>query len=350
MLFRNLKYDIPAGITVFLVALPLSLGIALASGAPLFSGLIASIVGGLVVIPISKSTFGVSGAAAGLFVIMLTNIQELSFSGFLLAVIFAGIFQILMGMAKMGAIAHYFPTPVIKGMLSGIGLIIFLKQIPHAIGYDGDYEGDLSFFQNDDFSTFSELSHMMEFSSPSAILIACCSLVILAIWEQPHIKKSSFFQMLHGSLATILFGVAVNYGLKTFYPELELKESHLVDIPVADDFSQLFSQLPSPDFSQLNNPAIYVSALMLAFIASLETLLAIEAVDRLDIHKRVTPPNHELIAQGIGNIISGLLGGLPITQVIIRSSINVHSGAKTKMSGFFAGALLCVAVLFAPNG
>lgn len=349
MLPQHLKCDISAGIAIFLVAIPLSLGIALASGAPLFSGLITSIIGGLVVAPLSGSALGVSGAAAGLVILMLTSIQKLGFSAFLLSVIFAGILQILMGLLKMGSIAHYFPSSVIKGMLSGIGIIIFLKQIPHAIGYDSDYEGDLSFFQDDHYSTFSELAHMMEFSSPTAIFIGLVSLAILIFWERPCMKKSSFFQVLHGSLITILVGLWINDFLQVFYPEFALKESHLVNIPVAANFSDLLGQMHSPDFSQFTNPAIYTSALMLAFLASLETLLSVEAVDRLDIYKRVTPPNRELIAQGIGNITSGLLGGLPMTQVIIRSSINVQSGAKTKASSFISGGLLCITVFLIPE-
>jgi carbonic anhydrase len=348
-MFQHLKCDIPAGIAIFLIAIPLSLGIALASGAPLFSGLIASIIGGLIVAPLSSSALGISGAAAGLVIMMLTNIETLGFSAFLLSVIFAGVFQILMGLAKMGSIAHYFPSSVIKGMLSGIGIVIFLKQIPHAVGYDSDYEGDLSFFQTDNYSSFSELSHMMEFSSPTAIAIALISLTILILWERPQLKKSHFFQVLHGTLVTIVVGIVINDFLQTFYPEFALKESHLVNLPVAANVGELLEQMHSPDFSQMTNPAIYISAMMLAFLASLETLLAVEAVDRLDIYKRVTSPNRELIVQGIGNITSGLLGGLPMTQVIIRSSINIQSGAKTRASGFISGSLLFVTVFLMPE-
>ncbi len=348
-MFRYLKCDIPAGIAIFFIAIPLSLGIALASGAPLFSGLIASIIGGLIVAPLSGSALGVSGAAAGLVIMMLTSIETLGFSAFLLAVIFSGVFQILMGLAKMGSIAHYFPSSVIKGMLSGIGIIIFLKQIPHAVGYDDDYEGDLSFFQNDNHSTFSELIEMMQFSSPTAIVIAFISLVILILWERPKLKKSHFFQVLHGTLVTILVGVFINEFLQNFYPDFALKESHLVNLPHATNTEELVAQMHTPDFSQLTNPIIYSTALMLAFLASLETLLSIEAIDRLDIYKRITPPNRELIAQGLGNITSGLLGGLPMTQVIIRSSINIQSGAKTKASGFISGALLFITVFLVPE-
>jgi carbonic anhydrase len=346
---QHLNCDIPAGISIFLIAIPLSLGIALALGAPLFSGLITSIIGGLIVAPLSGSALGISGAAAGLVILMLSEIQTLGFAAFLLAVILAGVFQILMGLAKMGSIAHYFPSSVIKGMLSGIGIVIFLKQIPHAVGYDSDYEGDLSFFQPDNYSSFSELAEMLKFSSPTAIFIALISLGILILWERPAFKKSNFFQVLHGTLITIIVGVLINEFLQNHYPDLALKESHLVNLPVAQNASELLSQMHSPDFLQFTNPAVYVAALMLAFLASLETLLAVEAVDRLDVFRRVTPPNRELIAQGIGNITSGLLGGLPMTQVIIRSSINVQSGAKTKASGVISGAFLLMTVCFIPE-
>ena len=348
-MLQNLKCDIPAGIAIFFIAIPLSLGIALASGAPLFSGLIASIIGGIVVAPLSRSALGISGAAAGLVIMMLTDIEKFGFTAFLCVVILAGVFQILMGLAKMGSIAHYFPSSVIKGMLSGIGIIIFLKQIPHAVGYDRDYEGDLEFFQSDNYSSFSELSHMMEFISPTAIFIAFISLVILILWEQPKLKSSNFFQVLHGALITIVVGVWINEFFQIFNPDLALKESHLVNLPVSTNIGDLLQQMHSPDFSQFLNPEIYISALFLALLASVETLLSVEAVDRLDIYKRVTPPSRELIAQGIGNIVSGLLGGLPLTQVIIRSSINIQSGAKTKAAGFISGSLLLLTVVFIPE-
>ncbi|MDD5229533.1 MAG: carbonic anhydrase family protein [Methylococcales bacterium] len=348
-MFKNLKCDIPAGIAIFFIAIPLSLGIALASGAPLFSGVIASIIGGLIVAPLSGSTLGVSGAAAGLVILMLNAIETLGFSAFLVTVVLAGLLQVFMGLAKMGSIAHYFPSSVIKGMLSGIGVIIFLKQIPHAMGHDDDYEGDLSFIQSDSYSTFTELAHILEFSSPTAILISIVSLIILIFWERPKIKKSNFFQVLHGTLITIIAGVLINQFLQTFYPDVALKETHLVNLPIAANIDELLGQMHSPDFSQLRNPAVYASAMMLAFIASLETLLSVEAVDRLDPYRRVTAPNRELIAQGIGNITSGLLGGLPITQVIIRSSINIQSGAKTQASGFVSGSLLFITVFLMPE-
>ena len=343
--FKNIQHDFPAGIAIFFIAIPMSLGIALACGAPLYSGLIASIVGGILVAPLSGSALGISGAAAGLVVIMLSSIESLGFSAFLLTVFLAGICQIVMGLTKMGTIAHYFPSAVIKGMLSGVGAIIFIKQIPHAVGYDGDYEGDLSFFQSDNYSSFSELTHMFDSFSPTATTIAVLSLIILIIWEHPALKISNFFQ----SLYVVILGVVSNEYLRFYYPDLALKESHLVSLPVANTMGDLFEQMHSPDFSQLGNPVIYISAITLAFVASLETLLSVEAVDRLDVYKRVTPTNRELIVQGMGNIASSLFGGLPLTQVIIRSSISIQSGAKTKAAGFISGMLLLITVCLIPD-
>jgi len=347
--FANLKYDLPAGIAVFLIAIPLSLGIALASGAPLFSGLIAGIISGIIVAPLSGSSLGISGASAGLAVIVLSAIEKLGFNGFLLALVLAGVIQIIMGLTKAGVIAYYFPSSVINGMMSGIGIILFLKQIPHAIGYDRDYEGDSSFFQADSYSSFSELVNMLEFSSPTAILIALISLGILVLWEQPFMQKYRFFQLFQSVLIAILSGVLINQGLQNFYPEWALSGNHLVMLPVLKNTSDFLGQLHYPDFSLSDNPAIYLSALTLAVVASLNTLLCLEAVDKMDPYKRVTSANRELIVQGIGNAVSGLLGGLPLSQVIVRSSINIQSGAKTKASGIICGLLLVVAVIFIPT-
>jgi len=347
-LFANLKYDLPAGIAVFLIAIPLSLGIALASGAPLFSGLIAGIISGIVVAPLSGSALGISGPTAGLAIIVLSAIEKLGFNGFLLALVVAGVFQIGMGLAKAGVIAYYFPSSVINGMLSGMGFILFLKQIPHAIGYDRDYEGDTSFLQPDSYSSFSELVHMFEYSSPTAMLIAIISLAILILWEQPFLKKYRFFQLFQGVLIAVTVGVLINQGLQNFYPELALSGNHLVMIPLLKNTGDLLSQLHYPDFSQLGNPAIYLTALTLAVVASLKTLLSLEAVDKMDPYKRVTPANRELIVQGIGNACSGLLGGLPMAQVIVRSSINIQSGATSKASAILCGLMLLVAVILMP--
>jgi len=348
-LFNHLKYDIPAGIAVFLVAIPLSLGIALASGAPLFSGLITGIIGGLVVAPLSGSALGISGAAAGLAVLVLTEIGQLGFNAFLLAVVLAGLLQILMGLVKAGIIAYYFPSSVINGMLSGIGVILLLKQLPHAIGYDRDYEGDMTFLQFDQYSSFSELAHMLDFMSPTATVISVVSLTLLITWEWLAVKKPHLTQPIYGVLLAVLAGVAINKIMQAQLPELALQESHLVALPVLRSITDFSAQLHFPDFNALSQPGVYLAAVTLALVASLETLLSVDAVDKLDPEKRTTPANQELIAQGVGNISAGLIGGLPLTQVIVRSSLNSQSGAKTKLSAIVHGALLLFAVLAIPN-
>ena len=348
-LFAHLKYDIPAAIAVFLVSIPLSLGIALASGTPLFSGLIAGIISGIVVAPLSGSALGISGPTAGLAVIVLSAIEKLGFNGLLLALVIAGIIQIIMGYSRAGVIAYYFPSSVINGMLSGMGIVLVLKQIPHALGYDRDYEGDTAFFQIDNYSSLSELIHMFSYSTPAAIIIALISLMILMVWEQPFMKKYKFFQLFQGVLIAIVAGVLINEGLQNTYPQFALTDNHLVMLPVLQNKDDLISQLHFPDFSLLGNPVIYLTALTLALVASLKTLLSLEAVDKMDEYRRVSSADRELLVQGLGNICCGLLGGLPLAQVIVRSSINIQSGAKTKMSGIICGFLLLFAVLCIPN-
>lgn len=347
--FSNLKNDLPASLVVFLVAVPLCLGIALASGAPLFSGIIAGIVGGIVVSLISGSSLGVSGPAAGLAVIVLNAIQELdAFETFLLAVFLAGIIQILLGIAKAGIIGYYFPSAVIHGMLSGIGLIIILKQIPHAFGYDGDPEGDFKFFQVDGHNTLSEFSYMTEVISPGAIAISLISMFILILWERPFMKKISLFKIVQGPLIVVVAGILLNHLFKG--SELfALHADQVVNIPVADSISGFIGQFTLPDFTQFGNSQIYILALTIAVVASLETLLCVEATDKLDPDKRITPTNRELIAQGVGNSLSGLIGGLPVTQVIVRSSANIQSGAKTKASAFFHGVIMLACAMLIPS-
>ncbi|WP_044203279.1 SulP family inorganic anion transporter [Flammeovirga sp. OC4] len=346
--FSNLRYDLPASIVVFLVAMPLCLGIALASGAPLFSGIIAGIVGGIIVSLVSGSSLGVSGPAAGLAVIVLNAIHDLgTFETFLLAVVFAGVFQIILGLLKAGVIGYYFPSSVIKGMLSGIGLIIFLKQIPHALGYDEDPEGDFSFFQVDGHNTFSELFYMFEAITPGAVIISIVSLTILILWERPIIKKTMLARV-PGPLIAVGLGVVLNV-LFDDIPVLDIEKEHLVALPVADSLTDFFGQFTTPDFSQLANTQVYIVALTLAIVGSLETLLSVEATDKLDPQKRVTPTNRELIAQGTGNIVSGLIGGLPITQVIVRSSANIQTGGRTKASAFLHGIFLLICVMGIPK-
>ncbi|MCI0655241.1 MAG: SulP family inorganic anion transporter [Methylococcaceae bacterium] len=345
----NLRTDIPAGLAVFLIAVPLALGIALASGAPLFSGLMAGVIGGLVIPLVSHSPLGVSGPAAGLAVIVLAAIQELGFEAFLLAVVLAGLFQIIMGVLKAGIIGYYFPSSVITGMLSGIGIIIILKQIPHAAGYDADFEGNEDFHGHDGHTTLSELLHTLDHLAPGAIIIALVSLAVLILWEQPFVKRFPIAQIIPGSLIAVMAGILMNQAFATAYPALALSQNHLVDIPVLRNGADLINQLSFPDFSALTNPAVYLTALTIAVVASLETLLCVEATDKLDPFKRVTPTNRELVAQGIANACAGLIGALPVTQVIVRSSANIQAGAKTRASAFVHGFLMLIAILVIPG-
>jgi MFS superfamily sulfate permease-like transporter len=345
-LFGNLKYDLPAGLVVFLVAMPLCLGIALASGAPLFSGIIAGIVGGIVVGAISGSPLGVSGPAAGLAAVVLGAIVELgSFETFLLAVLVAGVIQLLLGIVRAGVIGYYFPSSVIKGMLAGIGITIILKQIPHAFGYDKDPEGEESFFQPDGHNTFSEFWYMLEKIHWSAFAIAAISIVILILWDRKFFKENKFLKIIPGPLLVVIVGILINLGIRG-KAELMLGAEHLVNVPVSNSVGSFLDQFSFPDFSQLNNPQVYFIGFIIAIVASLETLLCVEATDKMDPQKRITPTNRELIAQGSGNIVSSLVGGLPVTQVIVRSSANIQTGGRTKMSTIIHGFFLLISVIF----
>lgn len=348
-ILSNLKSDLPASIIVFLVAVPLCLGIALASGAPLFSGIIAGIVGGIVAGAISNSQLGVSGPAAGLAVIVLSAIQELgSFEIFLVAVIIAGVVQLILGFLRAGIIGYYFPNSVIQGMLSGIGIIIILKQIPHAFGYDKDYEGEFEFFQPDGHTTFSELFYMFEAITPGALIISAVSMAILILWEQKFMKQQRIFQLIQGPLIVVIAGILINRFFLAGSP-LQLEQEHLVSLPVSGSLAAFFGQFSFPDFGHIWNPNIYLVGITMAVVASLETLLCLEATDKLDPYKRVSPANLELKAQGIANIVSGFIGGLPITQVIVRSSTNIQSGAKTKASAISHGILMLLCAMTIPH-
>ncbi len=348
-IFSEIRHDAPASVVVFFVAVPLCLGIALASGAPLFSGLIAGIVGGIVVGSLSQSSLGVSGPAAGLAVIVLAAIQDLGFEAFLVAVVLAGGIQIVLGLAKAGVIAYFFPSSVIKGMLAGIGVIIFLKQIPHALGHDSDPEGDMAFVQPDGETTLSSFGAMLGDFDGSAIFVSATALAILLLWESPAFQRRAFSRLIQGPLVAVAFGIAFQAMTSRFAPALSLNDSHLVSVPVATGWSDLAGFVVFPDWSQLLNPGIYAPAVTLAVVASLETLLCVEATDKLDPRGRVTPTNRELIAQGSGNVLSGLIGGLPITQVIVRSSANILSGGRTKVSAILHGVFLLLAVVFLPT-
>ena len=345
-MFKEIKNDLPASIIVFFVALPLCLGIALASGAPLFSGIIAGIIGGIVVGLASGSPLGVSGPAAGLAVIVLTAIGTLgSWEIFLLAVVLSGIIQLALGYAKAGFIAYFFPSSVIKGMLTGIGLLIILKQIPHALGWDADAMGDDAFFQVDGQNTFSEIVQAFNFITPGAVLIGGISLAILIFWDVVLIKKHKIFQIIQGPIVVVAFGILMNYFYQNGIINYTLDGKQLVSLPVPNSINDFFNQFTLPDFSAITNPHVWSVAIVIAIVGSLETLLCVEATDKLDPDRRITPTNQELKAQGIGNIISGLIGGLPITQVIVRSSANISFGGKTKMSAILHGVFLLISAV-----
>lgn len=338
--------DLLSGMVVFLVALPLCLGIALASGAPLFSGIIAGIIGGIVVGLLSKSSLSVSGPAAGLTVIVLTAITDLGFEAFLLAVAIAGAIQFLLGVARAGIIGLYFPSSVIKGMLAAIGLILILKQLPHLFGVDTDAFGEMEFLQKDGHNTFSHLTFALSHINIGAMAVGLVALGILVLWESSLIKKVNFLAKVPGALVAVVFGVLINYFFVLSGSDLQISESHLVNLPKLESLDAWADVLVLPDFTQFANPQVYITAITIAIVASLETLLSIEAVDKLDPQKRRTPQNAELKAQGIGNLISGLIGGLPMTAVIVRSTANLSAGGKTKMSAIYHGIMLLVAVAF----
>ena len=349
-LLSDLRNDLPASLVVFFVAVPLCLGIALASGAPALSGLIAGIVGGIIVGAISGSPLGVSGPAAGLAVIVLNAIEDLgSFEVFLVAVVIGGAMQIILGLAKAGVLGYFFPSSVIRGMLSGIGIIIILKQIPHALGHDSDPEGDMAFAQQDGDNTLSALSNMMSDVSMSAIIVSAGALAILILWDKVLSKKGRFFQVVQGPIVAVLFGIAFEVLTTRFKPDMALSRDHLVNVPISENFKAFTAALPTPEWSALKLPAVWVTGVTIAIVASLETLLCVEATDKLDPKKRVTPTNRELLAQGTGNVVSGLIGGLPITQVIVRSSANIQSGGNSKMSAIMHGFFILLFVLILPQ-
>ncbi|MBI3133887.1 MAG: bifunctional SulP family inorganic anion transporter/carbonic anhydrase [Bacteroidetes bacterium] len=350
--FKHIKHDLPAGLVVYLVALPLCLGIALASTKQpdlLFAGIIAGIIGGIVVGFLSGSQLGVSGPAAGLVTIVFGAISTLgSFEAFLTAVVLAGVLQIIAGFLKVGVIGYYFPSSVIKGMLAAIGIILILKQIPHALGFDEDFLGDESFSQKDGHNTFSELYYAFQHSNTGAVIISIISLALLVFFDLKFMKKLGLFRFLPGALLVVLSGIFLNRGFELWFPEQTLSGKHLVELPVANSPTEFLSFFTLPDFSALANPQVYIIALTLALVASLESLLSTEATDKLDPEKRSTPVNRELKAQGIGNIVSGMIGGLPITQVVVRSSANVNSGGKSKLATVTHGIILLLSVIFIP--
>jgi carbonic anhydrase len=351
---QNLSHDVSASVVVFLVALPLCLGIALASGVPLFSGLIAGIVGGIVIGSLSKSSLSVSGPAAGLTVIVLSAVEKLpTLEVFFLAVFLSGIVQMLLGVARAGVIGDFIPNSVIRGMLAAIGLILILKQIPHAVGYDVDPEGDFTFKQEDGGNTFTTLVAMFDYLSFGALTVSAISLTFLFWWDWIKAKRpgfiGGFLKQVPGPLLVVIFGILVNRVVAVFFPVMKIDPQHLVNVPVSGSLEGFIGQFRFPDFSYIGSQDVWIVAVTLAVVASVETLLSIEAVDKLDPLKRVTPTNRELIAQGVGNLTSGLIGGMPVTSVIVRSSANVNSGARTKLSAIIHGVLLLVSVLVFPE-
>jgi len=346
-LFANLKSDFASGLVVFLVALPLCLGIALASGAPPLSGIIAGIVGGIVVGFLSKSHLSVSGPAAGLTAIVLTAITDLgAFNIFLTAVLIAGFLQLILGFVKAGSISNYFPTNVIEGMLAGIGIIIILKQIPHAIGYDSDFEGDESFLQNDGGNTLSSLLGALDYIQIGSVIITLISLAILISWDKLSFLKR--LKLVPGALVAVIVGILLNEFFMASGSSLAISKDHLVSLPVPSSLEDFKSIIVLPDFTGFLNPKVWIVGATIAIVASIETLLCIEAADRMDAQKRYTDTNVELKAQGIGNMLSAILGGLPMTSVVVRTSANNNAGAKSKMSAIIHGVLLLISVLSIP--
>ncbi len=347
------RRDVPAGVVVFLVALPLCLGIALASGAPLFSGIIAGVVGGVVISLLSGSELSVSGPAAGLAVIVASAVSKLGgFEVFTVAVVLSGIIQIAFGILRAGMIGDYIPNSVIKGMLAAIGLVIILKQIPHALGDDKDFIGDEAFrqTQSDDLNTFTEVLSSIASPSPGAIVISLLSLVILIGWEHRLIKKQAWSGLVPAPLLVVVVGTLINEAFGRWAPSWQLTiREHLVSLPVAASPAEFVQLFRLPDFRAAMRPDVWMTAATLALVGSLETLLCIEATDKLDPEKRISDTNRELRAQGIGNSLSGLLGGLPITSVIVRSSANIYAGARTRLSALVHGIVMLLAVaLLAP--
>ncbi|MHA4812160.1 SulP family inorganic anion transporter [Flavitalea flava] len=349
-LFQNTAADIPAAVVVFLVALPLCLGVALGSNAPLFSGIIAGVIGGLVIGALSGSNLSVSGPAAGLTAVVAVAIGKMPvFEAFLLSVVIAGILQIVFGFIKAGVLGNFVPNSVIRGMLAAIGIILILKQLPHLVGYDKDFQGDEAFIQIDQENTFSGLIYSLNYLSPGAILIGVLSLVVLFLWDQKFFKTKKIFTYIPGPLVVVAGGILLNKFLSSSGGVFAIDPQHLVSLPVVQSLSAASDLVRFPKWEYLGNYHVWITGLTIALVASLETLLSIEAIDKLDPYNRHTPTNRELKAQGVGNLISGLLGGLPITSVIVRSSANLNAGAKSRLSTMFHGLFLLLSVLFIPG-
>jgi MFS superfamily sulfate permease-like transporter len=347
---QHFRSDFLSGIVVFLVALPLCLGIAVASGAPPFAGIITGILGGIVVGYLSSSNVSVSGPAAGLIAIVIGAIATLGFGNFLLAVMLAGAIQLILGFAKAGTISSYFPSGVIEGMLTAIGIIIIKKELPHAIGYDKEHEGDFFSYELTDVADkgfFGEIIHSFNFAHVGAIIVTIVSIIILVAFNKISFLKK--IKVLPGALVVVVIGIIINEIFKASGPTLQITGEHLVQLPTASSAREFFSQFTFPDFSGLTNPAVWITAVTIAAVASIETLLCLEAGDKMDPMKRFSSANTELKAQGVGNMLAGLLGGLPMTSVIVRTTANVNAGAKTKLSAIVHGSFLLIAVILIPT-
>ncbi|RDI53787.1 SulP family inorganic anion transporter [Flavobacterium glaciei] len=348
--FSSLKTDSLSGLVVFLVALPLCLGIAVASGASPFAGIISGVIGGLIVGYFSGSNVSVSGPAAGLIAIVLLAIQDLGFETFLLAIVLAGILQLILGFAKAGTISNYFPSGVIEGMLTGIGIIIIKKELPHAIGYDKEHDGDFfnyNLTDSADSGFFNEIIHSLNFAHTGIIILTLLSIGILVAFNKlPFLKK---LKVLPGALVVVVVGILLNEAFRLANSQLLISRDHLVTLPVAGSIDEFIAQFTLPNFAGISNPKVWITAATIAAVASIETLLCLEAGDKLDPLKRYSSANTELKAQGIGNIISGLIGGLPMTSVIVRTSANIQAGARTKFSAIFHGLLLLLTVVLIPG-
>ncbi|SNC74976.1 carbonic anhydrase [Hymenobacter gelipurpurascens] len=348
--FSYFKNDLQGGFVSFLVAVPLCLGIALASGAPLFAGIIAGIVGGLVVGALSKSALSISGPEAGLILVVVSALESLgSFGALQLAVCVAGLMQVVMGVARAGIISNFIPSSVIKGMLAAIGIILIMKQLPHLLGYDADAAETLALFPKTGSTILALLETAVHHIQPTGLGIAVLALAVLVLWEQAIIKQHPVLSKVPGALVVVVLGVAANQLVLALSPAYALGGTHLVQLPVVSSVADFQGLFTLPDFSQLTNSKVYIAALSIALVASLEALLAIEATDELDPLKRKTPTNRELKAQGVGNLVSGLLGGLPLTSVIVRSSVSLNAGARTKVAALLHGTFLLVSVLLFPK-
>jgi MFS superfamily sulfate permease-like transporter len=336
-----LDHDLAAGLTVFFVALPLCLGIALASGAPLYAGIMSGIIGGVLVGVLSGSHLSVSGPAAGLSTVVAAAILSLgSYQQFLLAVVVAGLFQIVLGVFRLGVIASYFPSSVIKGMLAAIGIILISKQIPIALGYSLPNfwtSGFLEFLTLENYK--HNLSGISEIVHEGVLLISVVSFAILIILKQPFAKK---LQKVPAPLIAVLAGVALSLILPFIHPKLAVNSKHLVYLP-----SNFLAGITFPDLTHIfSSSDIWKEGAVIGLLASLETLLCIEAIDKLDKHNRRTPLNRELLAQGAGNITCGLLGAIPITAVVVRGAANVVAGGRTRLSTITHGVFLFLAAVF----